>query len=190
MSASEKPKSWKPILERWWDNLKENDRGGRAKLRRCESPLDVMLVPAFHNLFNQLKDCIPTKNISAVAAIAGLASHVDSNASASEDDRYWSFAKQLGNSKENSEKPFMSEIRFYKLIKSKDFDEFYKNVRRAMMMLNRNVNLPALADCILEWDKENSSKFRKESSKSFKFSMVKNYYSQVFKNEGKEEETA
>ena len=39
----------------WWSHLCEHDLGGRAQLRRCESPAQVVFVPAFHRLLDRLK---------------------------------------------------------------------------------------------------------------------------------------
>lgn len=172
---------WKPILKKWWDELEE-DRGGRAKLRRCQFPLDVMLVPVFHKLLNDLKKTEKWHNlkIPAFLAIAGLVSHVKTDVP-TKGEKYISFARQLGSSQDD--KPALSETRFYQLIKSRSLDDLYHHTRQSIKMLDCNVNMLSLADCVLEWDKENRGDFERELRNRFQFKMAHDYFSEIIKEE-------
>ena len=175
-------KAFLSALLNWWGQLKEikfpdgtkvkSNRGERAKLRRCEKPEDVLLQPYFFELQQQLPD-----NLSplAIAAIAGLLAHVENQP----DGDFMSFPKQLGQGNEHSGKPVFSELRFQQLLASRDIEELYDNLRRAIMQLNRTANVISLADGVLQWFKEQYEKnqFDERPEQRFQFTWAKAYYS-------------
>jgi len=154
----------------WWLGLEESDRGGRAKLRRCEKPEDVLLQPSFYELQQQFSKT-PTL---ALAAVAGLLAHIKNSSELS-------FPKQLAQQKEQSGKPVFSELRFQQLLASRDIDELYENLRRAIIQLNRTANILSLADGVLHWAREQRDKnqFDERPERRFQFTWAKAYFSEV-----------
>ncbi|MDP2097839.1 MAG: type I-E CRISPR-associated protein Cse2/CasB [Methylobacter sp.] len=156
-------------IREWWDKLNVN-LGDRAKLRRCEKPEDVLLQPSFY----ALQQRFPKTPALALAAVAGLLSHVKLHSE-------YSFPKQLGQQKEHSGKAVFSELRFQQLLASHDIDELYENLRRAVMQLNRTANVLSLADGVLHWSAEQRDKnqFDERPEQRFKFAWAKAYFSEV-----------
>jgi len=156
-------------IKEWWQNLDDN-RGGRAKLRRCEKPEDILILSDFY----ELQQRFPKMPALALAAVAGLLAHVKTNSE-------YSFPKQLGQQKEHSGKAVFSELRFQQLLASHDIDELYENLRRAVMQLNRTANVLSLADGVLHWSQEQRDKnqFDERPEQRFKFAWAKAYFSEV-----------
>jgi len=159
------------VLSEWWQSLDDN-RGERAKLRRCGQPEEVLLQPAFHSLYQRL----PKSNALALAAVAGLVAQVKS-------PNTLAFPAQLGKSKEGSDKPVLSELRFQQLLASRDLDEFYESLRRAILLLGREANILSIADGVLHWTKEQHDKnqYTERPDQRFQFSWAKAYFGEVFK---------
>lgn len=158
----------KAIMD-WWQSL-ENDRGGRAKLRRCEKPEAILLQPGFY----ELQQKCPKFPTLALAASAGLLAHINQSSDLS-------FPKQLAQQKDHSGKPVFSELRFQQLLASHDIDELYDNLRRAIVQNNRTANILSLADGVLHWYKEQQDKnqFDERPERRFQFSWAKAYFSEV-----------
>lgn len=137
-------------LSAWWHSL-DRDRGARAELRRCETPLDVMLTPAFHAARARLvaaglddaREPIRTR----VAVVVGLAAHVDSTPRATSDG-------QIGSSPaaafSEGDPPSVSPLRFRRILAAQDDIELYRLIRR-VLPLAPSVNFHALAGDILDW---------------------------------------
>lgn len=154
----------------WWQDLAENNRGERAKLRRCEKPEDILLQPSFY----ELQQLFPKTATLPLAAVAGLLAHIKTPTELG-------FPKQLGQQKEQSGKAVFSELRFQQLLASHDIDELYDNLRRAIMQLNRTANIFSLADGVLHWAKEQHDKnqFDEHPERRFQFTWAKAYFSAV-----------
>lgn len=133
-----------------WHKGLDDNRDKRAVLRRCNNPQEVLLVPEFYKFQTCLRPYIKNfihndEQLLALASIAGLSSHIKQDASEE------SFAFQLGTMDDKSKKPRMSELRFSQLQKSRDWNEFYRRLRRAIQLLEGKVNLISFADNILHW---------------------------------------
>ena len=127
-------------LYEWWKGL-ENDRGGRAELKRALSPADIVFCNAYHRLYNRLR--WPDRDRDKLAAIAGLAAHVREN------NDTMKFAKQMTK----SDKPAVSESRFRRVLEITDRDELYVSLIRLIRILGGNVNLRDLAESVYWWNK-------------------------------------
>jgi CRISPR system Cascade subunit CasB len=146
-----------------WHSLLDENRGERARLRRAERAEDVLLTDAFHHFLKKMTEKWRDENhIFSAAAVAGLLSHVRENCQKASRQQYQpekvkrsekkaSFAEQLATPADGNKKAPMSESRFYQLQKSRTTDEFYRNIRRAIQLLNGRVNLFSLADDIIHW---------------------------------------
>ncbi|MCU7816054.1 MAG: type I-E CRISPR-associated protein Cse2/CasB [Candidatus Thiodiazotropha sp. (ex Rostrolucina anterorostrata)] len=135
------------ILANWWEGLKQ-DAGGRARLRRCKSPEEVMLEPAFHRLLNRMRPFLtsdepfaPETSYMRLAAVAGLLSHVTAN-----DGR--ALAERMAEPRGN--RPLLSALRFRRLLKSQ-FDDLYPALIRVIRQLDKQASLFDLATSVFYW---------------------------------------
>lgn len=160
----------KKILE-WWEDL-DNNRGDRARLRRCENSAQVCIQPAFMKLICQ-HPVLKRYGIMDLAAVVGVLSHVRDH------DETKSFASQLGKIKNG--KPVMSELRFFQIQKSELPQDFYKRMRRAVKLVGGRANVLSLADYILQWGKESRGFQSKFEINRLKFRMASEYYSEASK---------
>jgi CRISPR system Cascade subunit CasB len=135
------------IVSSWWDGLKQ-DTGGRARLRRCKSPEEVMLEPAFHRLLNRMipimkQDDQYSEEMSylRLAAAAGLLSHVTANDTKS-------IAERLAESQGN--RPLFSSLRFRRLLKE-PFEDLYPSMIRVIRQLDKRASLFDLTNSIFFW---------------------------------------
>ena len=138
----------------YWHTRLDKNRGDRARLRRAERAEDVLLSNAFFTFHGQMPDFFPEKlfekqKIFTGAAVAGLLSHVK------EHKQSGSFAQQLATPVAGkSGTPPMSELRFQKLLRSRNTDDFYLRIIRAIRLLDGKVNIISLANDILHWHRE------------------------------------
>lgn len=135
-------------LMNWWLSIRENRATG-AVLRRAARPDDVLLTPAFAAFLGQMPEQwqLPYRLLDS-AMVAAALSHVR------EHDDTRSFAQALASPKGESSKAAMSELRFLQLQRSKDPDEFFRRVHRAIALLGGRVNVLSVADGILHWMQE------------------------------------
>lgn len=134
-----------------------------ARLRRCESPEKVMIHKEMYDLLNIMPKYISPE---AVATIAGILAHVNLCGEGK-------LGEKLG-SKKNGQVIF-SESRFKKLLSCKEWNEFYTALRRAILILNRNVELLSVVEAIILWDEDKKGKLKEPSKKLF-FKLANEYY--------------
>lgn len=154
----------KQAVHSWYVWLDDN-RGDRARLRRAESPEDILLTDAFfHFLVKMPEQWQQSKPMLTSASIAGALSHVKTdkqtpsklyNSKATDaPKKSASFAEQLASPSEGKSKAPMSELRFQQLQKSPTTDDFYRRIIRAIGLLGGNVNIISLANDIIHWHRE------------------------------------
>ena len=137
-------------LTAWWHWLDDN-RGERAQLRRAQSPDDILLTAAFAKFLQHMPGYWGVASgekgiwLSDAAMIAGVLARVKDASSAS------SFAQALATPKEKGGKAVMSELRFQQLQKSRDEQEFFTRLCRAIALLGGTANILSLAESILHW---------------------------------------
>lgn len=135
----------------WWHSLNEK-RGDRARLRRAETPDDVLLSePFFHFLQKMPDDWATPYRLQSSAMVAATLAHIKENKA----DQ--SFASQMGTAKEGTKdkaKAKVNVLRFQQLQKSRNPEDFFRRLRRAVHLLNGNVHVLSLSDSILHWMKE------------------------------------
>lgn len=165
-----------------WRKELEDDRGARARLRRCREPSQVLLLSSYYRLKASMAD--PEKNsYLALAVVAGLL------ANASYEDGVFfsgSFAGQLGTPKTKDGPPLMSKSRFRQLIKSRDWSEFYRRMRRAIRMIKGSANILSIADFVFQYDYEQRREFDPEPSRRFQFRFAQDYFEASLKKGKKE----
>lgn len=132
-----------------WHQSLEDDKGGRAYLRRAKSPLGVAFVPAYHRLLHALQDTGAYVDREAVATIAGLAAHVK------QDRPEAVLAAQMGQPKEGKSSAPVHELRFRRLLTYDTRDELYQPLTRALRLLDGQANLASLAHDVYWWEHPN-----------------------------------
>lgn len=167
-------------LLKWWKEMRE-DKGECARLRRCETPMEVALCKSVFRLRNLLP--FLNNQPETLATVAGILSHV---AEIEENTASVSFAKQLARPKETGGKPLLSEHRFQKLMKSRDREEFYQSLRRVLqVMRNQKINVLSLADGIIRWGCEHGKTAELSAGKGLNFFWSDEFYSEYIKHENK-----
>ncbi|HEX7325232.1 MAG TPA: type I-E CRISPR-associated protein Cse2/CasB [Rhodanobacteraceae bacterium] len=131
-------------LATWWHGL-DRDRGARAELRRCETPLEVMLTPAFHAARTRLVavglDDAHEPVRTRIAAVIGLLAHVQGEGGKSP-------AAAFSESQDG--RPPVSPLRFRRILAAQDDTELYRLLRR-VLPLAPTLNFLALASDVLDW---------------------------------------
>lgn len=125
-------------LQAWWKDL-ENNTGDRAALRRCNKPLDVAFIPAFHELCRELNPRQPDRLLPVAGLVARLKGDV-----AGELPKHMATAKSGGG-------PRVSELRFRRLLQCQSGDELFTDLRRLLDLLDNKTNLASLADAAYWW---------------------------------------
>lgn len=158
----------------WWAEMttpnaagKIARKGDRAELRRCKSPSDVMLLPAYHRLWwkateaNVARHTKDSSQEAAMAFVAGILAHVSENSTAS-----------LGTTMavKDGDNSVVSGLRFRKLLEIHDTEQLYVTMIRIVRMLGRTAPLGAMADDLMRW---NNEKYRDDVRKKW----ARDYYS-------------
>lgn len=143
-------------LYAWRRELAERDRGGRARLRRCASPLDAEFVPAFHRLLPRIEAAFDRPLGGAertrLAALAALIARLPEEEATGSKKRP-SLATQFGTGAEGArDQPRLHPLRFRRLLEAEDLDERFLQLRRALDQLGTEVDLADLADGVFRWD--------------------------------------
>jgi len=132
------------ILREFWQSLEDN-KGGRAELRRCRRPEEVVMVPAFHHLCSRIRPLMKDERGSwemRLAAIVGLLAHVR------ELNHSKTLAEQMAESK--GDNPVVSELRFRRLLQQ-DRRGLYCALIRVLGLLDKKVNPFDLARSVYYW---------------------------------------
>jgi len=132
----------KTLLE-WFEDLRDN-RGDRAALRRCHQPLEVLFVPAYHHLYQKLRqhgDLQPGR----LPVVAGLLAHVKQH-----QGRH-NLAQQMAIPEQGASKPPVSELRFRRLLQTGSDDELFADLRRMLELLEGTANIFSLANDVYFW---------------------------------------
>jgi len=182
----------KRALQSWHAWLDDN-RGDRARLRRAESPEDILLTDAFFHFLSRMPEqWLQNKPMLIGACIAGALSHVKTEKQTpsklynSKDSdapkKIASFAEQLATPPENKSKAPMSELRFHQLQKSPTTDDFYRRIIRAIRLLDGNVNLVSLANDIIHWHQEFEKPIGRHPAKRLAVRWATDYFTALPKN--------
>jgi len=131
---------------RWWGQLKER-RGGRARLRRCRNPSEVLLQKEFFRYYKFLGE--PGHlNRKKLATVCGLLSHVEEKATGGK------LGGLLGKSGEGSQRPKISEHRFRRLLNYENQNELYRPMIRIIRQLDGKLPVREFSKKVYYWDPE------------------------------------
>ena len=137
--------AWGELLLRWWQGL-DDDRGGRAALRRAPDITAVVLLPAYQHLHQRLKTAgwpdAAWRN-DRLAAAAGLLAHVK---------QHTEQTLPAAMSQREGDKPRVSPLRFMRLLEAPDIDTLFAGLRRTLPLLRHQADVLALATDVVNWD--------------------------------------
>lgn len=163
-------------LRSWWVTLDEN-RGDRARLRRAERPDDILLTEPFFRFLQHMPERWgkPEALLSSAIVAASL-SHVKELQDSE------TFATQLALPKQGGKKARISELRFQQLQKSRDPEEFFRRLLRAIRLAESKVNILSLSESILHWMNEYRYGVNREPQKRLAVRWATEYYREVLKS--------
>lgn len=135
------------LLLRWWQEL-ENDKGGRAELRRAHNLTAVALTAAYQRFYRQAlnsgwpesSDPSTSWRDERLAAIVGLLAHVKSNE-----------GRKLAEIMSEGERPAFSVLRFRRLLEAPTLDDVFLSLRRALPIIGHQANVHQIANDLLHW---------------------------------------
>ena len=136
--------AWGDLLLRWWRGL-DDDRGGRAALRRAPDITVVVMVPAYQHLHRRLVAAgwpNSTWRDERLAAAAGLLSHVK---------QHTEQTLPAAMSERDGDKPRVSPLRFMRLLEAPDIDTLFAGLRRTLPLLQHQVDVLALTTDVVNW---------------------------------------
>lgn len=163
------PEASKRLLN-WWESLDKN-RGDRARLRRAERPDDILLTEPFFRFLQQMpEEWAKPEALLSSAIVAAALSHVKESREGE------TFATQLALPKQGGKKARMSELRFQQLQKSRDPEEFFRRLLRAIHLAESKVNILSLAESILHWMNEYRYGINREPEKRLTVRWATDYY--------------
>lgn len=148
-------------------------RGIRAGLTRCSKLDEVLLQPGFFSLSRRL-DGLDEHHLEGLAIVSVILA----NAKIPTKEHLPSL---LGQAKEGTETPTLSELRFQRLLVSDTPSVFLKNLQRAVTQVGKQANPLLLADSILHWEAERRNPDRYSGNRRWQYRWAKDYYAQVFK---------
>ncbi len=156
-------------IRKWHDWIHaEKQRGDRARLRRCDSLQQVMMQPAFYRLARSLPR-LETYALSGIVLLAGLLVWVESTSSQD-------LPLILGNPKPGSGTPLFSELRFQRLLASREPEDFFQSMRRAIVQAGKTADPILLADEILHWEAQQRQPNWYTGARQWQYRFAKPYY--------------
>lgn len=135
----------------WWDEMRPRegggDRGALARLRRCTTVAELMLLPETMALHRRLRAA--RRDLPEVALVAGVLATVR------EHQPMQSVARQVGPADpEKPETALLKPLRFRRLMEAATPDERLLAFRRLVALADRSLNVHDLAAALLHWTEE------------------------------------
>lgn len=181
---------WGEILGRWRSWLEhDQQRGARAELKRGKQVSAVLCQPAALRLYGQLREHPWCPDAETVGVIAGVAPWLKRTAEAEEDTRETEgkspvkepeLPKILGQSSKG-ERPLFSELRFKRLLESRDSDELMQQLRRALAQTNGSGHWLHLVDTVTQCHRQWAMPEKFTGSQQWQYRWSNMYYTEVFK---------
>ncbi len=155
-----KPADPVATINQWWTVLnartepgQPSRRGELSRLRRCGTLAEVMFDPAYQRLFNQIPDP-KWKNRERIAAIAGVLAHVKEHLGSPN-----KLAALLGTPKEKGGSPRLSELRFQRLVQTKEIEALFPLLVRVLHLAGDAAPIPDLIESLYFWGELRRSKW-------------------------------
>jgi CRISPR system Cascade subunit CasB len=159
------------------------DRGHRARLRRAPRLEHVLLEkPVFQLLegLGEMRSYALQQNEQIwLPLLAGTLANVENGLAPLESESKsssQSLARRLGMAaaKPGSKTAPMSELRFQRMMKSSDPEDFYLQIRRALRLANGTVDVATLAEDVLAWYAEHD--LQTQPANAMRFRWARDYY--------------
>ena len=172
MLKSEVYRKFKGDVRRWWQSL-EDDRGQRAELRRCRTPTQVYVAPAYRDHFariltetpfwldgNEQEQAQEAKDMEWMLERLALPIGVLARARVLEHETH--FAALFAQRGKGS--PAMRDVRFRQLLAIPDggFDALFTMLLRLVRLMDNVASLPGLLECGLFWNDTTRIRWAKE----------------------------
>ena len=140
------------VLEWWRLSLGRDDggtRAARARLRRCNSPAEVLAISETHDLNRHLQ----TADLTATSDQLALLTTIFAALNGTDGEK---LATQFGKKEGKDSPPKLSELRFQSLIRVRSRKELMVPLRRCLAILGPNpvCNGYALAEDLYFWSDE------------------------------------
>jgi len=132
---------------RWWRSLCDEDRAGRAELRRCATVTEVAFTAPYQRLLQWLGSRLGEGEAKRVAAIAAVLAHIDR-----EPQEESSLARRMGSPRGEGQGSVVSDSRFRHLLRNEDPDELMRELIRAIRQLDRTASVDPLFRDLMRWD--------------------------------------
>lgn len=129
----------------WWARLDREDRAARAQLRRCQTPLEALLVPATFRLMPAAARA-DDRRAPYYGVVAATLAHVRED----DPDRK-PVARAIGRATINDDEALLSELRFRRLLEADTPEELMTGMRRLVRIAGGRVHVDDLARSILNW---------------------------------------
>lgn len=125
----------------WWEELND-DRASRAILKRCNTPLEVVMTAPYQRLYQRLRstDLKEDRESGRLPAIIGLLAHVKTHIN-----------KALPELFSDGDPLPLHPLRFRRLLESSDHDDLYTGLRRALPLIEYKAPILGLARDVFFW---------------------------------------
>ena len=124
-------------------------RAARARLRRCKSPAEALLVAETHHLNRRLRDIGKTPGSDRLALLSVVFAHLDRVHGKR-------LAVQFGEQSSKDSPRKLSEIRFQSLIRNRTHRDLMAPLRRCLGILGKDLKCEGyrLAEDLYYWSEE------------------------------------
>ena len=140
-------------LMQWWKRIADEsasgqDKADRAILKRCDSIEAVTRTAAYHRVYRAMRDrhegnAWRSNQQDRLAMLVGLAAHVKTQGRG--------LAHEMQKRAKGSDRPLVSELRFRRLLDSPDDDSLFVALRRAVLLVDHQLDLDLLARDVFTW---------------------------------------
>jgi len=141
----------------WWKNLNEEDRAGRAELRRCGTVAEVAFTAPYHRLLRRLGSRLGEGDAKRVAALAAVLAHVEE-----EPTDGGSLARRMGIAKGKDQGSVVSDARFRHVLRNEEPDELMRELVRVVRQLDRKVSVEPLFKDLMKWDEPTRTRWARD----------------------------
>ena len=122
---------------------------GAPLVGRAHDITAVTLTEPYQHLFQRMRKADwndgHERSNDALAAVAGLLVHVETDAGAAR------LAECMSRCPQGATKPYVSEARFRRLLEAPDIDALFAGLRRTLPLMGAGAPVMTLADDVLSW---------------------------------------
>jgi CRISPR system Cascade subunit CasB len=144
-NEQERAEEARSTVWRWWKGL-DQDRAGRAELRRCATAAEVAFTAPYHRLFRWLGSRLGESDARRVAAAAAVLAHVDL-----EPGDGAGLARRMGTPRGAGDSPVVSDARFRHLLRAEDPEDLMRELIRAVRQVDRAAAIDPLFRDLMAW---------------------------------------